>query len=509
MSTPSPVPAPGPSQKRRLLLIHGYSATGAEFLPWRDALAAKGFDVSLVSVGNYVTLNNEVSIKDLGEAFDRALRLVISPMNPNPTDFTWPFDAIVHSTGMLVLRQWLVGDPYPGTDAHSRIKRLKHLVGLAPATFGSPQAAQGRSWLGALVKGCKTIGPDFLNAGDQVLLGLELGSKYTWNLCHQDLICDTPLYARGADTPYIAVFIGNKGYGGLSALDSSPGTDGTVRWAGCALNTRKVSLDLRRHPRLRDSSGNVIMDANNNPVRVAISPWENDRLDVPILAVDGRDHGTILQNPDPNVAQEIADFLNNVDDADAYNTWLAKAQAQSAPALEVMKTESASGDLGGAGWQQFVLRVRDDHGDGIDDYNLKFFTGAALYGDNATEINLIADTYSADGSFRCFYVRLSNDMLNLNTAQGPSQFLWIELIASSGTPTIEYEAYTGTDLTAQRMTANSAPIQLDITSLAQGTDTLFHAFTTTMIEIYLEREPTPLDAVSTLFGFLAGGSGGS
>jgi hypothetical protein len=501
-STPAPTPAAAPTQKRRLLLIHGYSANGAEFLPWRNALAAQGLAVEMISVGNYVTLNNEITIKDLGEAFDRALRLAISPLNPNPNDFTWPFDAIVHSTGMLVLRQWLIGDPYPGTDAHSRIKRLRHLVGLAPATFGSPQAAQGRSWLGALVKGCKTIGPDFLNAGDKVLLGLELGSKYTWDLCQRDLICNDPLYARGADTPYVAVFIGNKGYTGLSSLDSSPGTDGTVRWAGCALNTRKVSLDLRRHPRLHDNAGNVIVDANNNPVRIAISPWEDDRLDVPILAIDGRDHGTILQNPDPAVAQQIANFLNTVDDADAYDAWLEAAQAHAAPALEVMKTESISGNLGGAGWQQFVLRARDDHGDGIDDYNVRFFTGPTLYGDDATQIDLIADTYSADASFRCFYVRLSEAILALNTAQGSSQFLWIELIASSGTPTIEYEAYTGIDLTAQRLTADSEPIRLDITSLAQGTDTLFHAFTTTMIEIYLEREPTPLDQVSTLFGVI-------
>ncbi|MGC2618655.1 MAG: hypothetical protein WA414_06395 [Acidobacteriaceae bacterium] len=503
MTSPTTVPAPtAPTQQPRLLLIHGYSANGQEFFPWRDALAAKGFDVNMISVGNYVTLNNEVTIKDLGEAFDRALRIVISPRNTDPLDFTWPFDAIVHSTGMLVLRQWLVGDPYPGSDARSRIRRLRHIVGLAPATFGSPQAAQGRSWLGALVKGCKTIGPDFLNAGDQVLLGLELGSEYTWDLSHRDLICADPLYARGPETPYIAVFIGNHGYSGLSALDSDPGTDGTVRWAGCALNTRKVSIDLRRHPRLRDDNGNILMDANNNPLRVLISPWENDRLDVPILPVDGRDHATILKNPDPTVVQEVSDFLTTVNNAIAYDTWLAAAQSHAAPALAVMNAESASGNMGGAGWQQFVLRVRDDHDDGIDDYNLKFFTGPTLYGDDATEVNLIADTYSVDASFRCFYVRLSAAMLTLNTAQGPSQFLWIELIASSGTPTIEYEAYAGTDMTSQRLTANSDPIRLDITSLAQGTDTLFHAFTTTMIEIYLEREPTPLDAVSTLFGIL-------
>ena len=102
MSDPTPVPAA--NQKRRLLLLHGYSATGQAFLPWRDALAAKGIATNMISVGNYVTLNNEVTIKDLGDAFDRALRLGVSALNPDPNDFTWEFDAIVHSTGMLVLR---------------------------------------------------------------------------------------------------------------------------------------------------------------------------------------------------------------------------------------------------------------------------------------------------------------------------------------------------------------------------------------------------------------------
>ena len=85
---------------------------------------------------------------------------------------------------MLVLRQWLTSDPYPPSDERSRVRRLKHLVGLAPATFGSPQAKKGRSWLGALVKGNHDLGPDFLNAGDMVLDGLELASKYTWELAH-------------------------------------------------------------------------------------------------------------------------------------------------------------------------------------------------------------------------------------------------------------------------------------------------------------------------------------
>jgi len=153
-----------PMTAGRVLLIHGYSANWTGFVPWHDALKAAGGDPTPIAIGNYVTLNNEVTIKDLGEAFDRAL--LFTPWSTGTHDDTFTFDAIVHSTGMLVLRQWLTSDPYPTTDPRSRIRRLKHLVGLAPATFGSPQAKEGRSWLGALVKGNKDLGPDFLNAGD-------------------------------------------------------------------------------------------------------------------------------------------------------------------------------------------------------------------------------------------------------------------------------------------------------------------------------------------------------
>ena len=142
-----------PSAVGRTILIHGYSATGDAFVQWSNLLKSKGIVSTSIAIGNYITLNNEVTIKDLGEAFDRALRL--TEWSSGTKDDTWTFDAVVHSTGMLVLRQWLASDPFARTDPRSRVGRLKHLIGLAPATFGSPQAKQGRSWLGALVKGNK------------------------------------------------------------------------------------------------------------------------------------------------------------------------------------------------------------------------------------------------------------------------------------------------------------------------------------------------------------------
>ncbi len=495
------VPSDTSETPNRTLLIHGYSADGAEFQSWKSALVNAHIDTATIEIGNYISLNNEITIKDLGEAFDRALRL--TKWSAGSKDDKWTFNAIVHSTGMLVLRQWLISDPFAPDNPRSRVRRLKHLIGLAPATFGSPQGKKGRSWLGALVKGNRMIGPDFMNAGDMVLDGLELGSQYTWDLAMADMLGEKPLFGKAPDTPYVAVFIGNVGYSGVAALANSPGSDGTVRWAGCALNTRMVQLDFRREPKL--------LDASNAPTRVKISDWVTGRLDCPVIAVDGRNHGTILSDPDSDAVTRVSDFLRNVKTQDTYDAWLKAALAHADPALKKMDGASGKDDggnidgQGGSGWQQFVMHVKDDHGDGVPDYNVQLFVGDDLAQSDEPAfkgVPLSVDTYSGDSSYRCFYVRLSDDMLKVGTAGHPKK-VWMELLASSGTLYIEYEAYTGaaepTRLTPILNATNA--VKLDLSDL--GSDAkLFFPYTTTLVEIVLEREPTPLADVSSLFKFL-------
>jgi hypothetical protein len=182
---------------------------------WRDKLCSNPLrDVTRIGIGNYQSLTDEVTIKDLADGLDRALR------NRFQND-TEEFDAVVHSTGMLVLREWFVRD-------RRRLKRLKHLVALAPATFGSPLARQGRSWLGAVFKGRHHLGPDFLAAGDAILDGLELASPYTWDLTERDVFNQAPYFDDSPDTPYVFVFCGTDGYTGIRELVNSPGMDGTV-----------------------------------------------------------------------------------------------------------------------------------------------------------------------------------------------------------------------------------------------------------------------------------------
>lgn len=120
----------GGAMPNTLVLIHGYSDKGKSFATWQKRLEDRYEKTEQICICDYVSLTNEVTIKDLAEGFDAALSA--RPGLDNDQDF----DAIVHSTGMLVIRSWLT--TYP-----ARRSRLKHLIGIAPATFGSPSPRRG------------------------------------------------------------------------------------------------------------------------------------------------------------------------------------------------------------------------------------------------------------------------------------------------------------------------------------------------------------------------------
>ena len=52
---------------RPLVLIHGYSAEGKDFENLKQALVARGIDSKDIDICNYISLNNEITIKDIAE----------------------------------------------------------------------------------------------------------------------------------------------------------------------------------------------------------------------------------------------------------------------------------------------------------------------------------------------------------------------------------------------------------------------------------------------------------
>ena len=483
---------------RPLVLIHGYSAEGLDFSNLCQELKARNISAKYINVCNYISLNNEITIKDIAEGFERALSYQNGLSNEEP------FDAIVHSTGMLVLRSWLTNYG-AGTESNDRLKRVKHIIGLAPATWGSPQAHKGRTWLGALVKGNKQPGPDFLNAGDRVLEGLELGSQFTWDLAHADLLGPAPYYDKGPNTPYVSIFIGNQPYDGLASVANDPGTDGTVRWAGCSLNARKVILDLTR----------AAMGPDGPRKRASITPWADDRLDVPMIAVAGRNHGTLVSDPPADMLDLIVDFLK-VGDEETYDDWLARARQYRKQNIGPMLVNPgraaaglsddfkkffghlSNGDENGEleGWQQFVVHARDERSDGISDYMIEVLISQGDQWVPFEQLYTDVHAYGPDSSYRCFHIRLPAGFSTSNLR------LKARINASTGTDLMAYQGYGNVNGGQQELKADAEPVEIEISDLGNGNGSLFYPFTTTLIEIILNREPVPLDKISRLLTFL-------
>lgn len=441
-----------------LIIVHGYSDVGKSFERWRDLLDQR--DVKSINICNWISLSNEITIKDVAEGFARALRA---------QNINGDFDALVHSTGMLVVRCWLADDP-------SRRGRLKHLVGIAPATFGSPLAARGRSVLGSIFKGNKDIlSPDFLAAGDLILDGLELGSKFTWDLAHKDILGKEPYYGLDGSTPYVFVFCGTDAYGGLKRFVNSPGTDGTVRWAGTPLNCEKLIIDFRRGGAA--PQGDDRFRSTNTPSKGG--------MPIPFWPVAGVNHATIVSNP-PEFLLDAVNAALRVRTAEDFRTWQDTQTAMFVQERERLEQTRQA-------WQQFVVRTVDQLGDPVKDYHLQI-SGLDDQGNSIGEWEegqFEMHAYAADKSFHCYHVNLADiDELIKN---GQIQRLRIRVIASSGSAWVDYHGEGSQSLPAGaevEVKDGRWDAILDI-PLRKGDLQFFFPFTTTFIEMVLERDALP------------------
>lgn len=451
-----------------IVLLHGYSASERDVRPWRKVLEEAGYDPRTIHLGDYVSQSNEITIKDIAEGFDRALR------EQAGLSAEEPFDAIVHSTGSLVIREWLA-------TYGVRRRRLKRLVGLAPANFGSPLAHRGQSWLSAVFKGERELGPDFMETGHRVLSGLELGSRYTWELAHRDLLGlgEEPVFDESPDSPFPFVLIGDEDYGAFKRLFiGDPGSDGTVRWAGAAMNSRKIKIDLTREPGEKEGGW--------------FEPLDWHCVDVPFTLVPGLNHGTIVSDPSDELVEMVLKALE-VADMDQYRAWAEAYSTMAGDRLRQVAKER---------WQQFVVRVVDERGDPVPDYYLEFAEDGEILEDFSMDVH----PFIEDASFRCFHVNLSKLKPRERKA------LELRLTARSGTELVAYhgagsEVFTrGGELKAGAEDDPAWDARLDITPLLRDEKVkFFFPYTTTLVEIRLNREPMPATGPNDVLRFVASG----
>lgn len=227
-----------------VLLVHGYSAESASDdeadvarifgnLP-KDLKEKLGPPIFDVNISRYVSLDDGVDLEDITLAFDRALK------NEFPKLYADGFNAIIHSTGALVLRNWVRRcSPKP-----SPCRRIVHLAG---ANLGSGWAHIGET---LLAKWLRFIGEGGAERGLAVLDGLELGSNWAFELHRHFLQPGTVMREDygvmefsivGSQPPPRNLIVPFR-YG------KEDGSDGVVRVAASNLNHHYLRIGPSRAP---------------------------------------------------------------------------------------------------------------------------------------------------------------------------------------------------------------------------------------------------------------------
>lgn len=385
----------GEYEMRKIVIVHGWSDDSKSFRRLSSQLASWfGSPPLQIHLADWISLQNDVTYPDLVEAMDRAWLGLNLPRTPRSVDI------VTHSTGALVVRDWMTRFFAPET-----VPIMRFLM-LAPANFGSPLAHTGQSFIGRVIKGWNKF---IFQTGTQVLKGLELGSPYTVQLAQRDLFDPVNTW-YGPGKVLATVLVGNTGYSGIEAIANEDGGDGTVRISTANLNAHQLVLTLDQRQQVQSYT----YQQSNGVVGFAI--------------IDRENHSTIAlkgSSKNPEVTLTLIKKALSVSDND-YQTvgssfaW--QQQLDAATAESIPKTPRM---------QNLITHVQDNLGQDVLEYLVQFYR--KVNSDRAFEGRLyekvIRDVhpYGDNPSYRSLY--LSIDELDLVLAKFQTQTLYLSVSA--------------------------------------------------------------------------------
>jgi|GEM_PF-521303 len=240
-----------------VLLVHGYSTegqtpSGKQFeysdltkifgdLPEQLRAEFPG-SVQPISLSRYISLDDDLDIDDLAFAFQRALQnspMTVGEPGGEVTGYR-DFNVIIHSTGALVIRNWIRRFSRPGK---CPVKRIIHLAG---ANFGSGWSHIGDSLLAK-------YGREILSGterGIQVLSALEFASSFTIDLHRHFLRPGTRMLEDYGVREFCIIGSQVPGAWVLAPIryGKEDGSDGVVRVSACNLNWNYVRIGPAKRP---------------------------------------------------------------------------------------------------------------------------------------------------------------------------------------------------------------------------------------------------------------------
>ncbi len=320
-------------------MLHGWSASSNDLKPLANFLKDRGFNVVDIWLADYLSMHDEITIQDLGQAMGKAIEDKKIPQTPQS------FDVIVHSTGGLVIRQYLI-HYFFGQPAKCPIK---HLLMLAPANFGSPLAHLGKSMVGRLRVGWNW--DHMFQSGTRVLDALELASPVSWNMAKQDLFHPKNKIFSPANM-FTTVLVGTDAYTGLPGVIHENGSDGTVRVSTANLNASYLKLVFKQD------------DLQVEEQKKCYDP-------IAFGVLYNKNHGTIIQpnNSDDQFTSLILESLS-IKDSQEYKKHIQKlAQITDETFAKGMENNSPKYHQ----YQHVVMRVHDQFDEDIKDYFIEFY----------------------------------------------------------------------------------------------------------------------------------------
>ena len=380
--------------ERPIVILHGWSDTSETFEPLARLLRARlGRQVSIVSLADYVSMEDEVRFDDVVEAMDVAWRRHGLPRRKGGVD------AVVHSTGGLVIRDWLQRHYTPARAP------VKHLVMLAPANFGSHLAHKGRSFIGRVYKGFVAKKPEgrAFETGAHILRGLELASPYTWRLAERDRFGrGGAMYQPG--NVLCTVLVGNSGFRGISSIANEDGSDGTVRASTANMDCVRIRAAFPARPDDGGAGPGVEYELEESSGETAFGVLERHNHGTITLSHRRRPIGEAgRETPDGDLLARIVGGLT-VDD-DGFEAWRRELEAGNRALLP----KAPRRDGRNHGFQNTVVHVRDQYGVGVEDHLIEFYEDDHDGGDRVARLfhqSAIRKVhkYSGDASYRSVYV---------------------------------------------------------------------------------------------------------
>jgi len=475
-----------------ILLIHGYSSEGKDTrvediygsLPSELRKQFGSDNVKDIDLSRWISLSDGVALDDVSFAMDRALNEKYPDLLKNG------FHVIIHSTGALVVRNWI-------KHFSTKPSPIKNLVHLAGANFGSGLAHIGKGqlsrWGRLIFQGT--------GRGTHVLDELELGSWKTLDLHIGYLQQGNDMFADFQVQEFCMV--GSQTLGILRPIPiryvKEDSADNTVRTSSCNLNFNYIQVKPRPDAVAVDVDklAELIEKRLNNQAVESYYEFNlaglcENRPEVPFSVVYetahyGSDIGIVSGTDNrEDVMRLIKSALTTPYDSQAYqktaeifksenaNTFLRAAQLDKT-LFEWNKQKQYEGHV------QLIFRLKDQFGNAVEHFDITIKS----QGDGKDKSKLekmIEDKHANsinDGTIT-FYLR----------TQEYKNDKWNELLANVAPVDVEITGY-------EPLSDDIAYLPLNIQLGSEQVNAILQSFRTTIIDVVLVRLPSnPVFAIT-------------